>query len=87
MQTWQDAIRYGFSPDGTDTTRHISDDELARAIIATGNLLSAAMLLSEAHGRIVARSDIAARVDASRRRRLGMRRHGGWPAGTVQLPL
>ena len=63
--TWEELARYAFSPDGRDSARNISDEELARAIAATGNLLDASMLLSEARGRIIARTDIAARVEAS----------------------
>jgi hypothetical protein len=65
--TWQDFARYAFSSDGQDTTRGISDEELARAIGVTGNLLNTAVLLSEQHGRIIARTDIAARVERSPR--------------------
>jgi hypothetical protein len=63
--TWEEASRYAFSPDGRDTSGSITDAELARAIAATGNLLAVAVALSEAHGRVVAREDIAARVQAS----------------------
>ena len=63
--TWEEWSRYAFSPDGSDTTRGISDVELACAIKGTGDLWDAAKLLSEAHGRIVARSDIADRVAVS----------------------
>jgi hypothetical protein len=65
--TWKEASRFAFAPDGSDTTCSIADLELARAIAATGNLLQAAVALSEAKGRIVAREDIAARVQASPR--------------------
>ena len=65
MVTWQDVAPYTVSPDWNDTTRNISDPELGRAIADTGNLLNAAVALTEHYGHIVARADIAARVDAS----------------------
>jgi hypothetical protein len=63
MKTWEDYAPYVFAPDGCDSTRDLSDEELARAIADTGNLLSTAVALSERHGRIVART--ATRVEAS----------------------
>jgi hypothetical protein len=65
MQTWQEWSRLAFSPDGSDTAHDISEKQLASAIEATGNLLVVADLLTEAHGRIVAREDIVRRVQAS----------------------
>jgi hypothetical protein len=65
MQTWQETLRLAFSPDGSDTAHDIPDEHLASAISATGNLLAAAELLTQAHGRIIAREDIARRVQAS----------------------
>jgi hypothetical protein len=65
MQTWQEWSRLAFSPDGSDTAHDISEEQLASAIEATGNLLVVADLLTEAHGRIVAREDIVRRVEAS----------------------
>jgi hypothetical protein len=63
--TFQEFARYASSPDGRDTTENLSDSELGRAIAETGNLLSAAAKLSEERGYIVARENIADRVEAS----------------------
>jgi hypothetical protein len=65
VTTWEEARHYAFSPDGRDTCACITDAELGRAIAATGNLLSAAVELREAQGRLIAREDIARRVEAS----------------------
>ena len=65
MQTWAEWSRLAFSPDGSDTARGIPDQELAHAIASTGDLMDAAELLTDTHGRIVAREDIARRVEAS----------------------
>jgi hypothetical protein len=65
MQTWEEWRRLAFSPDRSDTTAGIDDAELALAIKGTGDLMDAAELLTEVHGHIVARNDIAARVEAS----------------------
>jgi hypothetical protein len=65
MQTWQEWSRLAFSPDGRDTCAGVSDEEIGRAIKRTGNLLVAAELLTDRHGRIIARQDIAAHVEAS----------------------
>jgi hypothetical protein len=65
MQTYEEWRRLAFSPDGSDTTAGIDDAELALAIKGTGDLMDAAELLTEVHGHIVARNDIAARVEVS----------------------
>jgi hypothetical protein len=65
MQAWDEWRRLAFSQDGTDTTAGIDDAELALAIKGTGDLMDAAELLTEAHGRVVARNDVARRVEGS----------------------
>ena len=96
MQTWLEWSRLAFSPDGSDTAHDISDEQLASAIRATGNLLEAADLLTEAHGRIVAREDIVRRVESVTQAAAaargcashvhGARTHHGPPARSRQPP-
>ena len=70
MQTWAEWSRLAFSPDGSDTARGIPDQELAHAIASTGDLMGAAELLTDTHGRIVARNDIARRASPALQRLL-----------------
>jgi hypothetical protein len=63
--TFAEFARYTFSPDGRDTTRDLSDEELGRAIVDTGDLHDAAVALGQQRGRIVARTDIADRIAGS----------------------
>jgi hypothetical protein len=84
--TFEEFARYTFSPDGRDTTRELSDVELARTIAETGNLLDAAVALSQERGRIVAPTDIAARLVSRSPARLRGSRNSARTARHRQLP-
>lgn len=65
LATWADVIPYLGDPDGPDTCAHLSDSDIAAALVEETTPLGAAMLLSERHCRIVAAHDVRRRIAAS----------------------
>jgi hypothetical protein len=61
--TPEDVVRHGGEPTGS--VKRLTDDDIAAALAEEPNLLACAKLLSEHHGQLVIRADLADRIAAS----------------------